>query len=807
MRHVKNKTLQFNIATEDVDLLREDLKYWRSHAINSIDDEPPPMIVEIYLGTSKLTQNHTLVVADDNMRQNPVPLGPNESGLSTGVERILLESWTLTLNHPVPHFAVDLPNLYKRSIIFFRALHSLVRLLPCYNLYRRLRKFNDLNGLSIEYRFASMRIPREDEISIDTPIMDGDARNPTETYDFSGVVTPLGTFKLHVRYRRNCNFQIEDSERDLSARFIDMDEHYFTPTMAKYRQEQDVRPQRKQRPYSMYESETELTKEMTPAPKDEEVLAQTRRLSVDYSDPREIVQQRQRQSSIVSRQSPQSISPFNRDSLGSRGQSGSGDTPHVTPRRSSGSIVSPFKSPSLSSSPQADTILSGSRLHPSPSEKAKSTGPDSGSFGRKIEFSSSFDKYKDRPSPSRMDSGGTSMTRRWSRTSDHSSIHFFSESEDAELEEFMRFVRYNQDLKLFQSRVSITQLGESTNLSTTPSEASSIMGASVLTGGGSIYRSKKALSHFQNLRETHASLSESMSSSMMVGGASDRNETPSSAIGISPGSSASSAGRSYQPVVPSPLHAEQNTASPVYIPRQEAQAVPVSAESRHHRRHRSTQQGMVEESRGTDFRISPEMGAFSSYPQDRHHLELRRLCLPEDAHDEVERQQEHSHEGKTTASSSNRHGSGYPGSMLPADSHRRSTHEASTTGPSSSAGVQGGRSSVVDDDDSLVFKMSELGGESSSQQADTAPGPSDTAMLFNRPFSIESFNNTLEYAKRLRPQSRPTGALRRISSSGNIPQQTNDMATSTEKELRSPSDSASSSKSEPFIKPETYRMP
>jgi hypothetical protein len=29
-------------------------------------------------------------------------------------------------------------------------------------------------------------------------------------------------------------------ERDLSARFIDMDEHYFTPTMAKYQQEQDM---------------------------------------------------------------------------------------------------------------------------------------------------------------------------------------------------------------------------------------------------------------------------------------------------------------------------------------------------------------------------------------------------------------------------------------------------------------------------------------------------------------------------------------------------------------------------------------
>ncbi|KAG0186158.1 autophagy protein 13 [Apophysomyces sp. BC1034] len=584
----------FNIATEDVDLLREDLKYWRTLAINSIDEEPPPMIIEIYLDTSKLTQNHALVVTDDNMRQNPVHLGPNDAGLNGGVERILLESWTLTL--------------------------------------KCLRKFNDLNGLSIEHRFASTVVRHNDEI-------------PIEVYEFSDVVTPLGTFKLHVRFRRNCNFQLEDCERDLSARFIDMDEHYFTPTMAKYRQEQDPQPQQKRRPYSMYESETELAKE--------------------------------------------------------------------------------------------------------------------------------------------------------------------TESEDVELEDFMRFVRSSQELKLFQGRASTNQLAESTNLST-PSEASSIMGGSALVGG-SIYRSKKALSHFQNLRETHASLSESMSSSMMVGGTHDRNETPSSAIGISPGSSSSSAGRSYQPVVPSPLHAEQNTASPVYIPRPETQTVSVSStESRHHRRHRSSQQGITEESRGSDFRVSPEMGAFSSYPQDRHHIDLRRLCLPEDAQDEDEDEDEeerrqHNHEVKVSTMPSARHGSGYPCSQSLGEGNRRSLHEASAAGIGS--GIQGGRASVVDDDDSLVFKMSELGGESSLQQADNAPSQGDTAMLFNRPFSIETFNNTVEYAKRLRPQGRPISGLRRISSSSNIPQQINEAAISADGEPKSPSDSAGSSKSEPFIKPETYQVP
>lgn len=58
----------------------------------------------------------------------------------------------------------------------------------------------------------------------------------------------FSTFKLNVNYRRNCDFKVEDSERDLSAQFIDMDEQYFTPTMAKYQQEYTSKPS----PVSMY---------------------------------------------------------------------------------------------------------------------------------------------------------------------------------------------------------------------------------------------------------------------------------------------------------------------------------------------------------------------------------------------------------------------------------------------------------------------------------------------------------------------------------------------------------------------------
>lgn len=59
-------------------------------------------------------------------------------------------------SQPFPDYAVDLPNLYKRSILFFRSLHSLARLLPTYDLYRKLQKLNDSsNPLTIGYRLST----------------------------------------------------------------------------------------------------------------------------------------------------------------------------------------------------------------------------------------------------------------------------------------------------------------------------------------------------------------------------------------------------------------------------------------------------------------------------------------------------------------------------------------------------------------------------------------------------------------------------------------------------------------------------
>lgn len=163
------------------------------------------------------------------------------------------------------------------------------------------------------------------------------------------------------------------------------------------------------------------------------------RQGVDKSSPHEIIQQRQRQSSLAMRPSSTSSSPFGRDSPITRTLQPSPAESITVPRRISAPHMSPFKSPSLSSSPQAEYLLSGARPQQSPSDKTRTE-----SGGRsKIEFSPSFEKYRERSSPSRADTSSTSMTRRWSRASDHSSINFMTVGSHINLPRSSRILLYN----------------------------------------------------------------------------------------------------------------------------------------------------------------------------------------------------------------------------------------------------------------------------------------------------------------------------------------------------------------------------
>ncbi|GAA5801879.1 hypothetical protein HPULCUR_007336 [Helicostylum pulchrum] len=383
--------IQFNITTNDYENLKEELKFWKSFIKNHKDQDPPPLIIDIYLETTE----PDLLQEGDNVR--------GWHKLDLGVQRILIESWTLTLKRPLPQVTVDLPNLYKRSIIFFRSLHSLVRLLPSHNLYKRL-SIHD-GEISLGYRISTYPANHRDEVPLDQPLTHIDA---TQVYEFKEVVTPLGTFKLKLSYRKYCQFDTREGDAatlpSLPNR-IDVEENFFTPTMTKYRQETISQP-----PIPIFPSSSSSSSS---------------------------------RSRVQSFRSTASRSPY---------PTASTSTTTSFERRTSAPLVQPFKSPSLSSSPQKETMYPSSRSQ----TPEKVLRPESGSFGRKIEFSSSFEKFKNLSgSLNNRTSYAPDLARRGSRTSDHSSIYLESEEEEEDLEDFMKFIGTRQELKLFKQYNSI----------------------------------------------------------------------------------------------------------------------------------------------------------------------------------------------------------------------------------------------------------------------------------------------------------------------------------------------------------------
>lgn len=261
-----------------------------------------------------------------------------------------------------------------------------------------------------------------------------------------------------------------------------------------------------------------------------------------------------------------------------------------------------------------------------------------------------------------------------------------------------------------------------------------------------------------------------MSASMMglgMADASGRSYGSPSYTGISPTSSTSSQSRYYQPAVPSPLHAQQRV-GPIHIPRD--MSAP-SASSHLHRRQLSSQESHTnvhssppQNTNTLGIASSPERAAYSSYPSDPHHKELKRLPSrtttsrsPGDQTSTSPRSREmHSPKLSSAAHSpppassksmmlERLASSASPPRHLPRHILRTSSGGTSPNiGPRSDLlqhdsysslneggetsqrnrpenSGHGGRSgSLLDDDDSLVFKMSELGNESG--------GPFDSGM-------------------------------------------------------------------------------
>jgi autophagy-related protein 13 len=180
--------VQFNLELPETDLFKSELRTWRSV---STQPSTPPMILTLILDTSDLTANQVLVLSSAGRR-----IRVGEKG-GRGRSHVVLEEWTLALGDPDPESStkgMELPTVYKQSIMFFRSLYTTLHSLPAASLTKRLGRGRGGAGIKIGLRMSmgADDAGKEGFIGMGERVGEEELGTVEESVDWATVDTPLG---------------------------------------------------------------------------------------------------------------------------------------------------------------------------------------------------------------------------------------------------------------------------------------------------------------------------------------------------------------------------------------------------------------------------------------------------------------------------------------------------------------------------------------------------------------------------------------------------------------------------------------
>ena len=202
------------------------------------------MILETYLDATDLTNNQSLVVVDELGRRWDVEEALNASPASSRNRthrkrsEVILERWHVKLDEPLEdipqNLSTILPRVYRNSIVLYRSLYTYAKLLPAWQFWKKASKGRSSQGFpKLKFRIIpetleASRPNKSDALSI--PLFDhhGDA---VEQFSFDPIDSPAGLLTIQLTYRCHCDFRIVDSEALLSSHFMGMDDQYFEPSL------------------------------------------------------------------------------------------------------------------------------------------------------------------------------------------------------------------------------------------------------------------------------------------------------------------------------------------------------------------------------------------------------------------------------------------------------------------------------------------------------------------------------------------------------------------------------------------------
>lgn len=242
-RATSNRNHKFSLETDEIDEFRNDFRLWRS--CSAFENPFPVMIMETYLDASRLSPSQCLVVVDDNGKRWDVLEALNNSETSddspTSRRRhteVILERWRLELKpssvEDVEDFGPTLPTIYKKCIIFFRALFTASRIIPTYKFSQQNMTRKPQPALEVKCRILTGETGSGGHDALRQPLSDG--RDVVTDYMLGDLELPVGRFYASVAYRNDCHFRVDDAESLLSSRFMGVDENFFKPSMPQGRE-------------------------------------------------------------------------------------------------------------------------------------------------------------------------------------------------------------------------------------------------------------------------------------------------------------------------------------------------------------------------------------------------------------------------------------------------------------------------------------------------------------------------------------------------------------------------------------------
>jgi autophagy-related protein 13 len=236
----------FNIELDETDDYKDDIRKWKTCDLK--ENRPPPLVIEILLNTDGLNQSQRLVIHDEDGRRYDVMNAlASSQNVRHGKRRastdheVVLERWLIQLHDQnsglPPDLAQILPLVYKKSIVLFRSLFTYCNFLPAWKLSKKIGKARSSTGLKLSYRILDgSQISKDSQSdSLRVPLGDTSAEQLAD-YQFGVTDSPAGPFSVHVTYRNNCEFRVDDSEAVLSSRFATSDDELFPPSLPREEQ-------------------------------------------------------------------------------------------------------------------------------------------------------------------------------------------------------------------------------------------------------------------------------------------------------------------------------------------------------------------------------------------------------------------------------------------------------------------------------------------------------------------------------------------------------------------------------------------